>query len=90
MKLSARNQFKGKIVSVDEGVITAKVKVEVKTPITVTAVITKDAVEELGLKSWGRSGGNREINRSHDRQILLFYLPRSGMLRVRRRLCFYG
>jgi molybdate transport system regulatory protein len=50
LKLSARNQFKGKIVSIEKGVITAKVKVEVTVPITVTAVITKDAVEDLNLK----------------------------------------
>ncbi len=50
MKLSARNQFKGKVVGVDKGVITAKVKVEVKVPLTVTAVITKEAVEDLDLK----------------------------------------
>ena len=50
MKLSARNQLKGKIVSVEKGVITAKVKVEIKMPATVTAVITKEAVEDLGLK----------------------------------------
>ena len=50
LKLSARNQFKGKVVSVEKGVITAKVKVEIKMPVTVTAVITKEAVEELGLK----------------------------------------
>lgn len=50
MKLSARNQFRGKIVSVEKGVITAKVKVEVKVPITVTAVITKDSVDDLNLK----------------------------------------
>jgi molybdate transport system regulatory protein len=50
MKLSARNQLKGKIISVEKGVITAKVKVEIKMPVTVTAVITKEAVEDLGLK----------------------------------------
>ncbi len=50
VKLSARNRFKGKIVAVEKGVITAKVKVEVKMPVTVTAVITKDAVEDLDLK----------------------------------------
>ncbi len=50
MKLSARNQLKGKIVSVEKGVITAKVKVEVMVPATITAVITKEAVEDLGLK----------------------------------------
>jgi molybdate transport system regulatory protein len=50
VKLSARNQLKGKIVSVEKGVITAKVKVEIKMPATITAVITKEAVEDLGLK----------------------------------------
>jgi molybdate transport system regulatory protein len=50
LKLSARNQFKGKVVAVEKGVITAKVKVEVKMPVTITAVITKDAVEDLDIK----------------------------------------
>jgi molybdate transport system regulatory protein len=50
LKLSARNQFKGKVVAVEKGVITAKVKVEVQMPVTVTAVITKEAVEELDIK----------------------------------------
>ena len=50
VKLSARNRFKGKVVSVEKGIITAKVKVEVKMPVTVTAVITKDAVEDLDIK----------------------------------------
>ena len=50
LKLSARNQFKGKVVAVENGVITAKVKVEVKMPVTVTAVITKEAVDELDIK----------------------------------------
>ena len=50
MKLSARNQFKGKIVAVEKGVITAEVKVEIKMPVTITAVITKEAVEDLNLK----------------------------------------
>jgi molybdate transport system regulatory protein len=50
LKLSARNQLKGKIVSVEKGVITAKVKVEVVVPATITAVITKESVEDLGLK----------------------------------------
>ncbi len=50
MKLSARNQFKGKVVSVEKGVITAKVKIMVQVPVTVTAVITKESVEELDIK----------------------------------------
>ena len=50
LKLSARNNFKGKVISVEKGVITAKVKIEVKVPTTITAVITKEAVEDLDLK----------------------------------------
>jgi molybdopterin-binding protein len=50
LKLSARNQFKGKVVKVEKGVITAKVTVEVTVPVTVTAVITKDSVEDLDIK----------------------------------------
>jgi len=50
LKLSARNQLKGKIIAVEKGVITAKVKIEVSLPAIVTAVITKEAVEDLGLK----------------------------------------
>jgi molybdate transport system regulatory protein len=50
LKLSARNQIKGKILSVEKGVITAKVKVELTVPATITSVITKEAVEDLGLK----------------------------------------
>jgi molybdate transport system regulatory protein len=50
LKLSARNQFKGKVVAVEKGVITGKVKVEIKMPVTVPAVITKEAIEELDIK----------------------------------------
>jgi molybdate transport system regulatory protein len=50
LKISARNRLKGKVVAVEKGLITAKVKVEVKVPVTVTAVITKDAVEDLDVK----------------------------------------
>jgi len=50
LKLSARNQFKGKVVAVEKGIITGKIKVEIKMPVTVTAVITKEAIEELDIK----------------------------------------
>jgi molybdopterin-binding protein len=50
VKISARNQFKGKVVAVEEGLITAKVKIEVQMPVTVTAVITKESVDELGIR----------------------------------------
>jgi molybdate transport system regulatory protein len=50
LKISARNQLKGKVISIEKDGITAKVKVEISAPAVVTAVITKEAVEELGVK----------------------------------------
>ncbi len=50
LKLSARNKLKGKVESVEKGIITSKVKITISTPVTITAVITKEAVEELKLK----------------------------------------
>jgi len=50
LKISARNRFKGVVKTVEKGDITAKVKIEVKTPVTVTAIISKEAVEELDIK----------------------------------------
>ena len=50
LKISARNRLKGKVTAVEKGVITAKVKVEITVPAVVTAVITKEAVEDLDLK----------------------------------------
>jgi len=50
VKLSARNSLKGRVVSVEKGVITAKVKVEIMVPATITSVITKEAVEDLDVK----------------------------------------
>ena len=49
LKLSARNQLKGKVVSIEKDGVTAKLKVEIKAPAIVTSVITKEAVEDLGI-----------------------------------------
>ncbi len=50
MKLSARNSLKGKVIAVEKGIITAKVKVQIMVPAVVTSVITKEAVEDLDIK----------------------------------------
>ena len=50
MQLSARNQLKGKIQSVDNGAVMANIKIEVSEPNVITAVITKESAEKLGLK----------------------------------------
>ncbi len=48
MKLSARNQLKGKIVEIKKGATTSHVRLDVAGSI-VTASITNEAVDELGL-----------------------------------------
>jgi molybdopterin-binding protein len=50
MKLSARNKLKGKILDVKKGATTAHVRLEIAPGQIVTALITNEAVEELGLK----------------------------------------
>lgn len=50
MKLSARNQIKGKIVSVDHGPISGKVSIDIGGGNVLVSHITDDAVNELGLK----------------------------------------
>ena len=53
MKLSARNKLKGKILEVKKGATTAHVRLEISPGQVVTASITNEAVEELGLKAGG-------------------------------------
>jgi len=48
MKLSARNQLKGKIVGVSRGATTSHVRVDIGGAV-VTASITNEAVDELRL-----------------------------------------
>jgi molybdopterin-binding protein len=50
MKLSARNQIKGKIIEVKKGATTAHVRVEIAPGRVITSSITNEAVDELGLK----------------------------------------
>ena len=51
MKISARNQLKGKIIEVKKGATTAHVRLEIAAGQIVTAAITNEAVDELGFKS---------------------------------------
>ena len=50
MKLSARNQFKGKIVDVKKGTTTSHVRIDIGQGIIVTSSITNAAVADLDLK----------------------------------------
>lgn len=51
MRLSARNQIKGKILEVKRGATTSHVRVDIGNGVIMTSSITNEAVEELGLKS---------------------------------------
>jgi molybdopterin-binding protein len=48
MKLSARNQIKGRIVNVTRGATTSHVRIDIGGAV-VTSSITNEAVDELGL-----------------------------------------
>jgi molybdopterin-binding protein len=50
MKLSARNQLKGKIVELHKGATTAHVRIDLGHGIVVTSSITNEAVDDLALK----------------------------------------
>jgi molybdopterin-binding protein len=50
MKLSARNQLKGKVVEVKKGQTTAHVRIDIGHGIVLTASITNEAVDDLKLK----------------------------------------
>ena len=49
MQLSARNQLNGKVTGVELGAVMANVKIEIADPNVITAVITKESAEKLGL-----------------------------------------
>ena len=50
MKLSARNQLKGKIIGVVKGATTSHVRIEIGSGVLVTSSITNEAVADLDLK----------------------------------------
>jgi molybdopterin-binding protein len=52
MKISARNQLRGKVEAIDLGVVTAKVSVRVGENL-IESVITRQSVLELGIKVGG-------------------------------------
>ena len=76
MRISARNALPGKIVDIKKGATTAHVRIDVNGTI-VTASITNEAVDDLGLQGRrqgprrhqgvGRDGGYSLGHRSHPR-----------------------
>ena len=50
MKLSARNQIKGKVTAVTKGQTTGHVHIDIGGGVTVHASITNEAIDDLDLK----------------------------------------
>jgi len=50
LKLSARNKIQGEVTSVTTDKLAAVVKVKIDVPIVLTSSITREAVDELGIK----------------------------------------
>jgi molybdate transport system regulatory protein len=49
MRISARNKLCGTIKAIGRGPVNAKVVIQLSEPATVTAIVTDEAVDELGL-----------------------------------------
>ncbi len=50
MKLSARNQIKGTVVSVVRGQTTGHVRIDIGQGVIITSSITNEAIDDLNLK----------------------------------------
>ena len=50
MKLSARNQIKGKVVGVQKGQTTGHVRIDIGSGVIITSSITNEAIDDLALK----------------------------------------
>jgi molybdopterin-binding protein len=50
MRLSARNQIKGKIIGVQKGQTTGHVRLDIGNGVIITSSITNEAIDELALQ----------------------------------------
>ncbi len=53
MKLSARNQLRGKVKSVEHGAVNSEVVIELAGGDELVAVVTRSSAERLGLRPGG-------------------------------------
>lgn len=53
MKLSARNQLKGKIVGIEDGAVSGIVKIDIGNGNIISATISMAAIKDLGLAVGG-------------------------------------
>ena len=50
MKISARNQLKGKVVKVEKGAVNAIVKLDIGGGNVISATVSFESIKELGIK----------------------------------------
>lgn len=55
MKLSARNQFTGKVVAIEEGSVNGIVKIDIGAGNIISATISMASIKELGLAVGGEA-----------------------------------
>ena len=53
MKISARNALAGKVLEIKRGAVAAQVRVDIGGGNVITAMVTADAVDDLGLEVGG-------------------------------------
>ncbi|TXT37019.1 MAG: molybdate transport system regulatory protein, partial [Comamonadaceae bacterium] len=49
MKTSARNQFAGPVIAIKEGVVDTEVTLRLAPELVLTAIVTRESAENLGL-----------------------------------------
>jgi molybdopterin-binding protein len=55
MQLSTRNQWQGTIKAINHGTIVSEVTLEISPEISVTSIVSKSSVENMGLKVGGKA-----------------------------------
>lgn len=55
MRVSARNKLMGEVIDITPGAVNAVVKIKLKGSPIITAVVTSEAIQEMGLKTGGQA-----------------------------------
>ena len=55
MRISARNQLRGTVVSIEQGAVNGIVQVEVAPGLVISPSITNEAIRDLGLTVGGKA-----------------------------------
>lgn len=81
MKSSARNQFAGPIVDLKEGTVDCEVTIRLDDQLTLTAIITRESAENLGLKI------GKEVTAFVKSSSILLMLDADARTSARNRYC---